>query len=163
MKEEVLEKIREEAYQKYIELKEYNRRVFDDKELNNNQKLNKYKNINIEDIVYSIYEKYSSVMNESETYGIYVYRGTYRNIKPNDDNLNVIVSRNSKDAEYSIYSNLEKYNLVFVDIKDREEFEKNHKVIFDVNYYDARRSFAIEYVNGSQYNAVKNILSRSKK
>ena len=176
MREDLLERIRQEAYEEYLELKNYNRKVFRLNQLLSSDEMKeyfeltqekpkklKYVEINIEEIIYSLFEKYSEDIKSDETNDIYVYRGTYRYVKPFDYNQNSIVPRNSLDAEYSIYSNLEKYDLKYVSIENREEFEKNHNIVFGESYFNVRREFALMSVNESQEKAVNHILKKYKK
>lgn len=57
---------------------------------------------------------------------IYIYSGTYAS----EEGRSVLVDRDSIDAEYRAYSNIESCDLVKVPIEFCDLFEKNSRVVF---------------------------------
>lgn len=107
---------------------------------------------------------------------IYVYLGTYKcsydcdivHSEPDEQ-----VSRNDESANYSLYRNIEFDSSMMINIRNREEFENNHTIIYpDRNYfYIGRRvnfdkiqtEFARDLIDYGQEEAVKRVLAKSRK
>ena len=181
MKEEALLKIREEVSKRLTENELYNNRIRRIKELQKLKEVKEYikligetgNNLSLrkeksEDIVYSCFRHYlSSFIPEEETNKIYVYLGTFQCSSECDINhgvSDIYVSRNSEEADYSLYRNLENY---FIDrtisIKDRRKFEEENIVLFknSINGYELiRREFAFLSYKYGQDVAVKKLIKK---
>ena len=110
------------------------------------------------------------------TNGIYVYLGTYKysydcdiiHGEPDEQ-----VSRDDENADYSLYRNIEFDGTLMINLKNREEFESSHIIIYpDRNYlYYGRKvnfdkiqiEFARDCIDYGQEEAVKRVLTKSRK
>ncbi len=110
------------------------------------------------------------------TNGIYVYLGTYKNsydcdivhCEPDEQ-----VDRDDDGANYSLYRNIEFDSSMMINIRNREEFENSHTIIYpDRNYlYYGRKvnfdkiqiEFARDCIDYGQEEAVKRVLTKSRK
>ena len=173
MKEELLNKIRDEVESVKNENRKINDKYTRLKELENNPLVREYlfllseynkgriKYINEKDnkIIDNIYIKYLKQIDEDSSNKIYVYMGTY--VKSNSSDRRV--SRYSKDADYSIYRNLEFINDLIISIDKCDEFEKDNIVLFpkttfrELEYGDMQKSFYYEAIENGQESAKKKL------
>ena len=129
----------------------------------------------VNDIIMNIYNKHINDIKEEDTNGIYYYAGTYMyvysswleslGLKPSEN----LVPKNSPQAEFRKYQNIEglfEYNL---NLEEAAEFEKNHTIIFDndsshnhIRPFWITESFVIKAVKENQETAVKHILKKYK-
>lgn len=176
MKEELLNKIRDEVESVKNENRKINDKYTRLKELENNPLVREYlfllseynkgkiKYINEQDnkIIDNIYIKYLKQIDEDSSNKIYVYMGTY--VKSNSSDRRV--SRYSKDADYSIYRNLELIDDIVIPIEECDYFEKENLVIYpqtnfrELEYGDIQRNFFYESVVNGQDSAKKKILKK---
>ena len=97
----------------------------------------------------------------------YVYLGAYKYSNECDIEhtpCDYTVNRNSEEADYSLYRNLENY---FIDkvikIKDRNKFEEKNVILFNnsFNRYELiRKEFALTTYKYGQEKAAKRILKK---
>lgn len=109
------------------------------------------------------------------TNDIYVYLGTYKysydcdivHGEPDEQ-----VNYSDEEANYSLYRNIESDSSRMVHIRDREKFESNHIIVYPnrdylscrrVNFDKLQIEFARDCINYCQEEAVKRILTKSRK
>lgn len=101
----------------------------------------------------------------SETNGILLYAGSFFR----DQDYLISVDRNSSDAEFDNYIDIESFDEIDIPVEDREIFEKEHKVIVlddessKYSLYELHGQFMYYAVNEGEEVACQKILSRNKK
>lgn len=174
MKEEVLNELRERIAERKKYIYEYNSKIKRINELTKNEcvkeyikllkevksdlKLIKCKN---EDIIYF---EFRNVQHKIEkTNNIYVYMGTFFIDCEHDERE---VERNSKNADFRKYWDIEKYNAVVLSIRDSIVFEKENTIIYPKTclktdmYYKIQKEFINYACKYGQERAVKRILKK---
>lgn len=108
------------------------------------------------------------ICNIQETNGIYVYIGTYMSSHECDivhGSSDIRLNRDDPKAEYRIYKNIETSDSEMVSVKQWDEFEKTHKIIYpkttltDSFFYAAQNEFFSIAIKESQETACNKILS----
>lgn len=123
--------------------------------------------INESDIIINAFRRNS--LKITTTNEIYVYLGTFKlsNVfdiehGPSDER----VERDSNQAEYRIYRDIEKCDSIEIPIKQCEEFEKNNKIVFprtifkEKYYYELQKEFLEDSVLLGQEVAYTRILRK---
>lgn len=119
-----------------------------------------YKDDDEGNIIKNVFSRFIYKIDSSDTNGIFVYRGTYKvgdycDIEhgPSD----YIVGRNDPSATHRKYWDLEVYHAIDIPIKECDEFEKTHIIIFGkgAHYYKIRQEFITEVIEKGQAEAVK--------
>ena len=179
MKEEYLEKLRKEfndIKQRQITNKQNKARLTELKEnalvkeyIKLEQEVKKYPKEKTEtEIINSIYLKFHIKTGE-ETNGIYYCLGTFKRTLSEGE---VRLPRDSKEAEYRVYADIESYHdIVKVPIKKCQEFEKTHPVILsesfiaegETEYFKLQKEFFLTSITEDQDKACQKILTKTKK
>ena len=125
----------------------------------------------VEDIVHSSFVyKYSHEIKSDND--IFVYLGTYKisyeidivHGCENDD----LVSRDDICADYSLYQNLETNKVVRMHIKNRDDFEKEHTILFPKTYNYSfffnklQKEFIMDSIKYGEERALKKVLGTKK-
>lgn len=114
-----------------------------------------------EEIISKIYPRYLDMINENETNGIYLYRGTYDYDFDSEDRSDFPIGYYSETAEYRAYEDIEYNNLKFVSIEECKKFESENTIIYSKdNYYKIQRDFFVEAVKFGQDSAKKLVLKK---
>lgn len=181
MKEETLQKIKED-YKQIIEKRNHLLQLCEEiTKLEEDENVKKYLKIKEElskidyknqiketdsYILDAVFWRYQRLIQDIDTNDIYVYMGTYMldNIcdiehGPSDIRL----KDDDPRAQYRIYRNIENGYSKEIPISECDEFEKNHKVITDENFYTLQKEFIMTAVNEGQEEACRKILSRTLK
>lgn len=180
MKQEILEKIKNEYLVKCEEIDNIKNIKSRIKELEKDKHVIEYLNLTskLEDsntktisknqILSSIFTSY--VRREiDETNEILVYLGTYMSSCETDIEhgaSDIRVNKNDVNAEFSLYADLEKdlMDSITVPIKDRDDFEKKHQIIYpkgirnERRFYELQQEFIVTAINEGQERAVNKIL-----
>lgn len=182
MKEELLQKMKEELNEKKQEIELHNEKIKKLKELLKEPKVKEYIKLmdqeipslkqikkTDEEIISTLYSKYAYRIKEDETNKIFVYLGTYKYSELYDIHHSIpdiSVSYDSKEADYRKYQDIEDNFAKIIPIKQCEIFEKEN-IIINPNtryktkaYYEIRQEFFTRAIKKDQESAKKLILRK---
>lgn len=145
MREELLNKIKEELEKEKKRLVDQIERNKQIKSLISDKNVKEFLNLTgltyqiscterkaTNDIIESIYYKYLYQIKDDETNGLYVYMGTYKYTDEIDivhASHDIVVPYHAIDANYRLYCNIEKTSSERVLIRNCAEFEKKNTII----------------------------------
>lgn len=184
MTEEFLKMIRNEAKKEIARLKKYNEYAKLRNQLAEQEEIKKELGLSYrgdlwlpekteEDIIKSIYQKHIGEIEEEDTNEIYYYDGTYKYVYDSWIEsyglgpIEELVDRDDPEANFRRYSNIEGIYSYTFGLKEADEFEKTHTVIYtaeadkeDGSLYRITDDFVITAVKESQEKAKSLVLKK---
>lgn len=150
MKEEILNKIRNEAFEEFAMQKAITNMI----NQHNTVQLNSLTDdVILNNAIIRAYKKHINGIKEKDTNNIYVYTGTY-------DSKNNSVEYYNYDALFRTYANLEGLHEEKVSIDDTAKFESEHIVLFVENIDDVKLDFLKTSVLKGEKKAVKKVIKK---
>lgn len=143
MKKETLDEIKSSIVSKRHEIGDFNKKVKRIKELEKNKIVKEYLSLtgiepkkiekikkSQKSIVLSVSKSYLEQIKPEDTFGIYIYMGTYSyNTQFSSVKLAERVSYDSPYADYRVYWNIEQPDSIAVPINKCSEFEESNTVL----------------------------------
>ena len=150
MKEEILNKIRNEAFEEFAMQKAITNMI----NQHNSVQLNSLTDdVILNNAIIRAYKKHINGIKEKDTNNIYLYTGTY-------DSKNNSVEYYNYDALFRTYANLEGLHEEKVSIDDTAKFESEHIVLFVENIDDVKLDFLKASVLHGEKKAVKKVIKK---
>ena len=150
MKDELLDKIRNEAFEEFAMQKKDTNMIHQ----HNTVQLNALTDdIILNNAIRHAYEKYKDGIKEKDTNNVYVYTGTYNSNKEKVEYYNF-------DAMFRTYDNVEGIIEHTVYVDDVPKFEKDHIVLFVENIDNVKFDFLKTSVLKGQHKSVKKMIKK---
>lgn len=150
MKEEILNKIRNEAFEEFAMQKAITNMI----NQHNSVQLNSLTDdVILNNAIIRAYKKHINGIKEKDTNNIYVYTGTY-------DSKNNSVEYYNYDALFRTYANLEGLHEYKIYVDDTAKFESEHIVLFVENIDDVKLDFLKTSVLKGEKKAVKKVIKK---